>query len=407
MKMSIAVVKSSNISTNSEINSALEVVMARLNQQSEHVKSVTLLSNFSVDKEAAFLNKLPVVVQGLVVQLNKEYTFSPEDASWFHPDVVRGRSVFSLEAPVAKSVLQALALEHGNNSVGSYQNSTTDEFGCEQVENRLIVNTSAKSLLTDKFTHWLETGITAGDLDTQWKRMNFDGAHSIVTKAENLRTEIANRVSKSAKLIHSDTTHSILSDLQSVYVANAAVRTSDQILVKSSALGGYRVYRTGSTTRKFFPSNLGVSSEFYAWDDLSTQNCERIVRTCSWNGELSWNAQVMQPPAVKDIKAMEESLSITLDDTLKMRHCAFSASDDICDSLPPGDVLKLTPTQSQSPNASTTISAPLTMQHPVLQKLLNNIESVQAKFADFQLFNSKYITNGRLNIPRKVYEHIL
>lgn len=405
--MSITVDKSPNLTMNSEMNEALEAVMTTLNKQSDHVKSVTLLSNFSVDKEAALMNNVPIVVQGIVVQLSKEYKFSPEDTAWFHPDVVRGRSVFQLDASVPKSTLQTLKLAPGNNSVGSYQVSMVDEFGCEQVENRLVVNVSNKDLLNAKYNEWLQTGVTAGELDSQWKRMNFDGAYSIVKKSESFRNEIAQRISKNATLIHSDITHSVLSDVQSVYIANAAVRTSEKILVKSSALGGYRVYNTGTAQRKFFPANLGISPKFYAWHDLSQQNCTRIVNTCSWNGELSWNAQVMQPPAIKNIKAMEESLSITLRDTLKMRHCVFSASDDISDFLAPADILKLTPTAEQSPNASAYIAAPLNMQHPVMQNLMNNIESVQEKFADFKLFNSKYVSNGRLNIPREVYEHIL
>jgi len=405
--MSITVLKSPVLTMNSEMNEALETVVATLSKQLEHVKSVTVLPNFSLDKEAALLNNLPVVVQGLVVQLSKEYKLSPEDAAWFHPDVARGRSVFKLDAPVAKSVLQNLVLVNGNNSVGTYQVSTADEFGCEQVENHLIVNTSAKELLAEKYNEWLQTGVTAGELDTQWKRMKFDSAYSIVNKTEALRAAVAQKVSKSATLVHSDMTHSVLSDVQSVYIANAAVRTASKILVKSSALGGYRMYKTGKTDSKFLLSNLGASPTFYAWNDLSAQNCQRIVNTCSWKGELSWNAQVMQPPAVKNIKAVEEQLDILLTDTFKMRHCEFSASDDISDHLAPEDVLRLTPTAEQSPNAVTLITAPLTMHHPVMQKLMANIESVQHKFGYFKLFNPKYVSNGRLNIPREVYEHIL
>lgn len=405
--MSITVDKSSVLTMNSEMNEALEAVVATLNKQSEHVKSVTVMSNFSVDKEAALLNKLPVVVQGLVVQLSKEYKLSPEDAAWFHPDVARGRSVFKLDAPVAKSALEGLTLAAGNNSVGTYQVSTADEFGCEQVENHLIVNTSAKELLADKYNQWLETGVTAGELDIQWKRMKFDNAYSIVKKTEALRAAVAQKVSKSATLLHSDMTHSVLSDIQNVYIANAAVRGTPKILVKSSALGGYRMYNVSNTDRKFLPANLGIAPTFYAWNDLSAQNCQRIVNTCSWKGELAWNAQVMRPPAVKNIKALEEELAILLSDTFKMRHCSFSASDGFCDQMAPEDIIKLTPTSEQSPNASALISAPLTMQHPVMQKLMANIESVQEAFGDFKLFNSKYVSNGRLNIPREVYEHIL
>lgn len=405
--MSITVVKSPVLVMNSEMNEALETVMTTLNKQAEQVKSVSVLSNFSVDTEAALSNDLPVVVQGLVVCLQKEYKFSPEDASWFHPDVARGRSVFSLSAAVPKSKLEALEMSGLNNSVGEYQISTPDEFGCEQIENRLVVNTSAKELLSEKYKEWLSNGVTAGELDNQWKRMKFDSAYSIAKKAEMMRNEVAKSVSADAKLVHSDMSHTVLSDIQHVYVANAAVRAADSILVKSSALGGYRMYSTNKTERRFFPSNLGISPTFYAWNDLSSQNCSRIVNTCMWSGDLAFNTQVMRPPSVKNIKAMEEDLVITLRDTLKMRHCSFSGSDTIVDKLSPTDVLKLTPTREQSPNAHELIASPLTMNHVVMQNLMANIESVNAKFADFQLFNPKYVSNGRLNIPREVYAHIV
>jgi len=404
--MSITVVKSPVLAMNSETQEALDTVMSTLNKQAEHVKSVSVLSNFSVDAEAALMHGLPVVVQGIVVCLAKEYKLSPEDASWFHPDVARGRSVYNLDAPVPKSVLQNLNISGANNSVGEYQISTPDEFGCEQVQNCLIVNMSASDLLADQYQGWLEQGMTAGELDQQWKRMKFDNAYSIVKKSEQLRTEIATQVAKSAQLVHSDMSHSVLSDIKHVYVANGAVRASQKLLVKSSALGGYRMYTATKTDRRFFPANLGMSPTFYAWGELSPQNCQRIVNTCTWSGDLTFNTQVMRPPAVKNIKAMEEELAVTLRDTLRMRHCAFSGSDTLADKLGPADMLKLHPTHEQSPHAQDLIAAPLTMQHPVLHNLMHNIESVQAAFEDFQLFNPKYVSNGRLSIPRKVYAHI-
>lgn len=404
--MTITVVKSPVLAMNSETQEALDTVMSTLNKQAEHVKSVSVLSNFSVDAEAALTHGLPVVVQGIVVCLSKEYKLSPEDASWFHPDVARGRSVFQLDAPVPKSVLEGLNISGANNSVGEYQISTPDEFGCEQVQNCLIVNMSTSDLLGDEYRGWLEQGISAGELDQQWKRMKFDNAYSIVKKSEQLRAEIATKVSQTAKLVHSDMSHSVLSDIKHVYVANGAVRAAKNLLVKSSALGGYRMYTATKTDRRFFPANLGMSPTFYAWSELSPQNCQRIVNTCSWSGELSFNTQVMRPPAVKNIKAMEEELAVTLRDTLKMRHCAFSGSDTLADKLDPNDMLKLNPTQEHSPHAKELIAAPLTMQHPVMHNLMHNIEAVQAAFKDFDLFNPKYVSNGRLSIPRKVYAHI-
>jgi len=405
--MPIAVVKSPELAMNPEMNEALEAVMTTLNKQEQHVKSVSVLSNFSLDTETALSAGIPVVVQGIVVCLNKEYKFSPEDAAWFHPDVVRGRSVFGLSSPVAKSTLQNLGIKGSNNSVGEYQISTPDEFGCEQVENRLVVDLSARGLMADKYDEWLTSGITAGELDNQWKRMQFGTVSGIKDKARAMRQEMAARIAPNAKLVHSDMSHGILSDIQHVYVANGAVRNTDTVLVKSSTLGGYRMYSVGTSERRFSPSNLGLANTFYAWDNLSSNNCARIVNTCLWPGDLSFNTQAMRPPSIKNIKHVEDALCMTLRDTLKMRQCALSASDNIFDKLSTENVLQLTPTSEQSPNAQAHISAPLNMNHAIMNNLMHNIEEVQAKFGDFQLFNPKYISNGRLHIPREVYAHVV
>lgn len=404
--MPIQVDKSPIISMDEKMNDALQGVITQLNKQSKYVKSVSVLSNFSLDTEAALIHDVPFIVQGIVVCLAKDYVFSPQDMSWFHPDVARGRSVYNLDAPISKSTLQSMKLKGYHNSVGEYQISTSDEFGCEQVENRLVVDVSNNELFELKYSEWLNQGITAGDLDNEWKRMAFGNTHSIVKKSEELRDELAHRVSKSATLIHSDMTHSILSDISNVYVTNAAVQKSkdNRILVKTSPLGGYKMYKTGKTDRKFFPPNLGIANTFYAWSELSGQNCAKIVNTCMWPGSLSYNTQVMRPPLIKNTKSLEEHLALMLVDILKMRHSAFSASDAVIDKLSPSDILRLTPTTLQSPNASLFIAAPLSMTHPVFSKLMNNIEQIQSQFPDIQLFNSKYVTDGRLQIPRKLYE---
>ena len=115
----------------------------------------------------------------------------------------------------------------------------------------------------------------------------------------------------------------------------------------------------------------------------------------------------MQPPAIKDIKGMEENCDFVLQDILKMRHSVFAPSDKFVDKISPSDMLRLTPTQEQSANAKEFIEAPLTMNHKVMKNLMENIASVQEQFKDFKLFNPKYVSQGRLQIPREVYERII
>lgn len=405
--MSFPVTKSSVIKFDNATTAALESVLTTLNKQSQHVKSVSVLANFSVDHETTIARKVPVVVQGLVVQTTKEYKLSEEDKSWFHPCVTKGRSVYSIQKSVAKSSLQELDLETIGNSVGEFSISRPDEFGCEQTEHRLVVDVSAEKTFESAYNKWLQEGITAGELDAEMKRMKFGNTYSVATHVEELRNNIAEQVSTDAKLIHSDMSHGILSDLSSVYFVNAVVKTSPSILVKSSSLGGYRMYNTHDSKQKFYPSNLGKSDTFYSWDELSPQNCAKITDTCMWKGSLSANAQVMRPLSIKSPKQMEQEYNISLNDTLKMTHCAFSPSDSFIDNIDPADVLRITPTSAQNRTASDSMSAPFNMEHPVLHKLMNNIQDIQAKFPNFKLFNPKVVSGGRITLPREVYKNVI
>lgn len=403
--MSITVNKSQAITFDANTTAALESVMNTLNKQSEHVKTVTVLANFSVDQEAALIHDLPWVVQGLVVQTTKNYKLSSEDKSWFHPCVARGRSVYSIANPLSKSSIKQIEMNSNGNSVGEYSVSTSDEFGCEQIEHRLVVDMSSEQAFTATYNEWLRTGITAGELDTQWKRMKFENNFSITSSAQKARDTIAEQVSSSATRIHSDMVNTLLSDLTYVYFTNAAVKAEKSILVKTSNLGGYRMYSTHDDKHKFYPSNLGIAQTFYAWSELSTQSCAKISETCMWGGELSFNSQVMRPLTVQP-KDMEAQYNVQLRNTLQMRHCVFSSSDSYRDKIAPADILRITPTTAQSEHAQNYISAPLSMTHPVLQKIMGNIEEIQKKFPDFALFNPKVVTGGRLSIPREVYEHV-
>ena len=171
--MSFSVTKSSVINFDNATTAALETVLTTLKKQSQHVKSVSILANFSIDHETTIAKRVPVVVQGLVVQTTKEYKLSEEDQSWFHPCVTKGRSVYSIQQSVAKSSLQQLDLDTLGNSVGEYSVSHADEFGCEQVENRIVVDVSAEKTFESAYNKWLQEGITAGELDAEMKRMQF------------------------------------------------------------------------------------------------------------------------------------------------------------------------------------------------------------------------------------------
>jgi hypothetical protein len=408
--MSFSVEKSAHALADEDSNAALQMVLERLTVQSEHVKSVRVLANFGVDREASMYFDTPFVVQGLVVQVDKDYVMGPDDACWFHPAVGHGRSVYSVASPLSRATLQQ-ELDGFNSLVGEYTITKPDEFGSERQEHRIVVDTSADNLLRPIYNKWLQSGITAGALDTEWKRTKFEDAVSVPNKVESMRHNIGIAAGPKSKRIYSDIINNVLSDTTSVYFTNHAVMKAvdnKPILIRTSALGGFRTYNPRDQKMRFFPATLGAKSTYYSWKQMSGENCRRVARTCSWTGELPFNTNVMRPPALSHdkLRTFEDEYHLSPADTLVMRLAHFSSSERVMDKLTPQELVMVSPTPSQSEGAPEFISAPVNMEHVVLQKLMGDLTQIQKKFPSFELFNPKYMKGGRLQIPRDVFEHI-
>ena len=390
----------------SSTTNALQNVLDILKIQDTRVKKVSVLANFSIDKIAS-LEHGQQIVQGLVVQVSKDYKMSSADMAWFHPEIGSGRSVFEVDQYVQQSKLTAMNLDGLQSSVGEYSISHPDEFGCEEVQHHIVVDTSCTSTLQSLYKKWLTTGMSAGEIDKQWKRMKFDNVHGIPQATQEMRQQIAREISPTAKLVYSDTIRSVLSDTSSVYFTNNVVKEENNgILVKSSALGGYRMYSSNNESIRFYPATLGTAANYYSWSAMAPKNCERIEKSCSWGGELTFNVAVMMPPAItgKDIRKMEDNYEMSFRDTLTMNNARFSPSDKIRDSMPPSDMVSLHPGPEHSSSSQSFISAPVSVEHPVLKNLLNNLHSIGQQFPNFQLLNPAIIQGGRLHIPQEIYK---
>jgi len=409
MKMPINVDKSQIVVMDSDTTNALKTVLETLELQSTKVKKVSILANFSIDKLAS-LEHDQTIVQGLVVQVAKDYKLSTADMAWFHPEIGSGRSVFEIDQYVPQSKLASAKLDGLQSSVGEYSISHPDEFGCESVQHHIVVDTSCTATLQSLYKKWLANGITAGEVDKQWKRMKFgENTHGISNATQLWRHDIAKTISPNARLVYSDTIRAVLSDTSSVYFTNNVVKGENGgILVKSSALGGYRMYSPNNESIRFYPATLGSATAYYSWSAMAPKNCERIEKSCSWGGELTFNAVVMMPPAItgKDIRKMEDSYEMSFRDTLTMNNARFSPSDKIRDSMSPLDMVSLHPDSEQSSSAQAFISAPASMEHPILKHLMNNLQALSVQFPDFQLLNPAIVQGGRLHIPREIYKQI-
>ena len=393
--MSIKVNQYSSRNLDAKTTEALGSIMETLEKQAEQVKEVTVLSNFSIDTGNT-LKYGQLVTQGLVVQVEPNYAMSPEDMSWFHPNIGAGRSLFSIDQPLSKSMLQSVVFENDNCSVGEYLTTTPDEFGSSEVSHHLVVDTAPN--FKSMYLSFLNSGLTAGEIQAQWKS---NGRQ----ESTHLRQRSVASVVKSDPM-YSDITNDILSDIKSIYFTNNVVKQKDgKLLMKSSALGGYRQYDLTNKTRMFYPATLGTSSNYYKWSSMKTQNVNRIAETCSWSAnQIPFNTQVMTPPSLKgaEIRTMEDSYEMTGLTSLVMRLNHLSNDTSIVDKMAPADVLSLTPEYKVD-----SISAPIDSGHEVFQKLMANLVTIQQTCPEFQLLNPKFVKGGRLSLPLDVYKQIV
>ena len=408
--MPITVEKSPLVELDSETTTALQQVVDRLEVQSKNVKKLSVLANFSIDRLAS-LQHGTTIAQGLVVQVAKDYVLGVQDKIWFHPDIGTGRTVFEIENIVVPSKFSKVELDGVLSSIGEYSVSQPDEFGCETVQRHLIVDTSVTASLQGLYNKWLSNCVAAGEVDKQWKRMKFGDLYGIRPAVEKMRQDMVQGIVSNPKVLYSDEVRSVFSDTASIYFTNNAVKKSESesdILIKSSALGGYRMYTTSNESILFYPATLGCANQYYSWDKMSAKNCQRIEKSCMWDGELAFNAVVMRPPSIigSNIRKMEDEYDMSFRDTIQMNAAKFSGSDSIRDNISPSEVYHLEPSSQYISKGRDFISAPVSMQHPILHNLMNDIQSIQERFPEFQIFNPKLLQNGRLKIPKEIYKQL-
>lgn len=400
IKMTIEVIQSKNSSLKAPEKQALQHVLTHLEKQSDSVKSVRVLENFSIDLDTALQMDVPLVTKGLVVCVERNYKLSREDVSWFHPMIGRGRSLYAVSGAVKKSVLQKVKFETSGSLVGEFTTSRPDEFGCEDVSYHVIVDTSPN--LTSLYDKWLNGNVTAGELSTEWKRTAFGDAKSISTHCEKHRDSLMKKMKVTN--VYSDTVNDVLTDMSHVYFTNNCVKHSDKILMKASGLGGYRMYESKTNAHRFYPASLGMSSTFYTWQQMNDKNIARIENSCSWDDKLAFCTQVMRQPTIRNeqLRTLEDEYKLTDQEIILMRRCHFSGSASFVDKMKPEIIFNLTP-----PKSSDFITAPIDPSHPVFEKLVKNIVQIQQKFPAFNLLNPEFVKGGRLNLPRDVYKQIV
>ena len=425
----------------SDLQEALLVLEERLKQQQQYVKSVTLLPNCSIDYERTIhlqktlSEEVKYVLQGLLVTVTPDYKLSYADAIWFHPEMGKGRSVYQLNADISRDNLKAIKEIHhidgqydkenpGSISpfhcdVGEYNEVKVDDMGLETEQKHLIVNASFEALTYPLWTQYLMTGETVGKVYENWTSMDMGNGKSITATSVFVRNHIAQHVLNTTvhavteALVYSDEVNALYSDGHSVYIANHALKTPKddaRVLVHQSALSGYELYSV-KTDELFIPSNMGLSSKNFNWDDMSAAQRQRIFRDCMWEGNDAYNTYVLKPAGLlaSKKKAFESKYSLFSSSKLRMKVAKFS-SQPVRDFMEIGKLLKLTPLSSHMDGVISSaaletgndISLKMSLKYKPFEQLLTNFEEITKEFPEFKLFNESLVDGNHIKIPREI-----
>ena len=425
----------------SDLQEALLDLENHLKKQQSHVKTVTIMPNCSIDYDRTIhvqktlSDKISWVLQGILVTVDADYKLSYGDAMWFHPEMAKGRSIYKIDNDISREKLNSIKEMHHVDGdydkedptcispfhcdVGEYDAISIDDMGLETVQKHLVVNASFEALTYPLWTQYLMTGATIGQVYENWTKMDMGNGKSIMDTSSYVRDAIAQKVLNctyhdvSESKLYSDEINALYSDGHSVYVANHAVKTPKEgdgsILIHLSALSGYELYKSVKTDELFVPSNLGLSSKTFNWDDMSVAQRKRIFSDCMWEGNEGFNTYVLKPPGLvaSNKKAFENQYNLNQSSKLRMKFAKFS-SQPVRDFIEIGKLLKLTPLAAHMDGIQTTahhgndIRVPLSLKYEPFSELINKFEELSAEHPEFQLFNSALIDGGYIKIPREI-----
>tara|TARA_B100000925_G_C22006918_1_gene474120 strand:+ start:2103 stop:3206 length:1104 start_codon:yes stop_codon:yes gene_type:complete len=330
------------------------------------IKSITLMSNFSLDLEQT-LSCGTDVYKGLIVQALPGYKLSSTDRLWLHPQLSKTRSVYH-----GSVSLEDVSLPDFNSSVGQYNTFQVDELGAQTMEKYTIVDTPFTKSKTF-VNHWITSQNAMRDVCNDYKDSE------LVKATEKEHDKIA-----SGLQLKSRQTYVALYKGANVYhFYNHVIKCNGEAMVLQSPLMGYSmVSRIGDVASDACTELMDVNK-------LTQANRDRIYSDCSWSGKNLANTYVMRKGEVVKGEAF------------RMVNCRIS-SNNIVDKLDTATVLKLTPT---SKNIPANISCDKLQLNDVLR--FGDSDEIALKLLKENwrsMISSKFFKDGSLLVPRKMVE---
>ena len=341
-----------------------------LQQQSDHVISAKVTSNFGVDVENTALRG-EKVHKGLIVTMKPQYVISAND-TWLHPNLNQCRALFE-----GGMVDRKIDLSATNDVVGLCAVHSINEIGEMTPEKYLIIDTH----LSDH----------ANSVRDSWNGKTVQAAYSTELRDKTLaKVRELGEQCGAERLVKKSFTNVLFRGVNTFHFYNSAYKDSG--LVLNSPLTGYTMVESKDHAADYLDVDTLVVNK------LKPEQQQKLFRKVSWNcsnhiNTFAMRKTFMQQPA-----------------TYRMQEAIVSTTP-ILSSLTPGEILRLTPTTEHLSREeigyheyydADRLEVPVTSN--VMGRLMELRDEHEILNKDYYIVGSD--GKGKLILPRHIVENL-
>ena len=341
---------------------------------------IKLMPNFSKDIEQS-LSQGTNIYKGMQVEIPLNYKLTSKDKMWFHPDLLRSRSIHKA------STFDASKLEKFSAVVGSYYKNVVTDLGDIRQEKYVIVDTGIQDIVKPMWNDFF--GKTIKEVYSKLQFAKAENSPLLHLSAEHTKKLVSSEMLSSYKY------NMLYKGNGKYHFFNHVMKpTQGKALVHVSPLIGFFETKTAQPVA----SDLLSEQDYIDVNQLKQEQVNRVFNACNWSGDNVVNTFTMRKPISNYKEFMKDSV------VYRMEKAHFSSSN-IVDKLPLNVILYLTPEASKVPENKRD------QFHSDVSNNLIRIQATESSLARLipyykELFKSELIDGKDLVLQRELAKKI-
>ena len=367
-----------------EMQSQIECMQELSNKNG--IKSVTLLRNFGKDMEMSMKYDTDIF-RGLIVQTDSEYKLSEYDRLWMHPEICKGRSMYT----DGQEVSSEFDIGKFNSSVGIYSTHSVDDIGGYKKETYTIVDSGMEEEAEVLLNNWV---LSESSMKNIYEEIV---GSKLVKMAQEKRDSIA-KIHHAKERKFTSNYNMLYSDGRSYFFYNHAIKPvqAKALLHVSPLIGCAEIV----SNQKHIESDLLSTNTFINMNELTEEQRLRAYESCTWEGQNVVNTYTMRRP-LEQYKQLLENYNATM---YRLEKGFFSANP-VHDKLPADILLYLTPHKDLIPT-SVECQPHIRNGFIDLPASQENIQQVMTHYWR-ELIDEKHLLGDSLLLKREMVENLL